>query len=226
MIQRTILTLALLAALLPSVLAQYPGWQQPGSIWLLTTPEGADVPAGVVLKDFPVLVRLSSASFDFTKAPAHGEDVRFATSEGVALAYQIEEWDAARGEASVWVRVPTIAGNSRQELRVFCGKRDAKSESNAKAVFNESNGYASVWHLGDAVVDEVGTLESKDVGTTAVCGMIGKARHLAGKQGIFSGDTIANYPSGGSAHTTELWFRATYAIPALPIRARFVIYSP
>ena len=199
---------AVLAAPAP---AQYAGWLQSGSIWLLTTPDGADIPAGVVVKDFPVLVRLSNASFDFTKAQAHGEDVRFATSEGVALAYQIEEWDAARGEASVWVRVPSIAGNVRQELRVFFGKADAKSESNAKEVFNESNGYASVWHLGDAVVDDVGTLESKDAGTTVVRGMIGKARHFAGKQGVFCGDKIANYPSGESAHTTELWFCAEKA---------------
>ena len=190
---------------------QYAGWQQAGSIWLLTTPDGADLPATAVIEDFPLLVRLNGESFDFTKAQAHGEDVRFATGDGTPLTYQTEEWNAARGEASVWVRMPSIAGNVRQELRVFWGKAGTASESNAKAVFNESNGYASVWHLGDVVADEVGTLESKDVGTTAVRGMIGKARHLAGKQGVFCGDKIANYPSGDSAHTTELWFRAEQA---------------
>ncbi len=191
--------------------APYAGWPQSGSIFVLTTPEGADLQAPAMVEGFPLLVRLRKEGFDFTKAQAHGEDVRFATSDGIALAYEIEEWDAARGEASVWVRVPKIAGNARQELRVFWGKTDAASESNGKAVFNEANGFASVWHLGAAVVDEVGTLESKDVGTTAVRGMIGQARHLAGKQGIFGGDKIANYPSGGSAHTTELWFRASQA---------------
>ena len=80
-----------------------------------------------MVEGFPVLVRLRKDSFDFTKAQAHGEDVRFATGAGVALAYQIEEWDAARGEASVWVRLPKITGNARQELRVFWGKADAKS---------------------------------------------------------------------------------------------------
>ncbi len=191
--------------------AQYAGWQQSGSIFLLTTPEGADLLASAVVEGFPVLVRLHKDSFDFTKAQAHGEDVRFTTSDGVALAYEIEEWDAARGEAAVWAWVPKIVGNARQELRVFWGKADAKSESNAKAVFGESNGYLSVWHLGRSVVDEVGTLESKDTGTTAVRGMIGQARHFAGKQGVFGGDKIATYPSGDSTHTTELWFRAEQA---------------
>ncbi len=191
--------------------AQYAGWQHSGSIFLITTPDGADLPASAGVEGFPLLVRLHKDSFDFTEARAYGEDVRFTTSEGVALAYEIEEWDAARGEAAVWVRMPKITGNTRQELRVFWGKRDAQSESNGTAVFGESNGYLSVWHLGDAVVDEVGTLESKDVETTAVRGMIGKARHFAGKQGIFGGDKIPDYPAGGNAHTTELWVRAEKA---------------
>ena len=33
-------------------------------------------------------------------------------------------------------------------------------------MFNESNGYLSVWHMNDPVKDEVGTLTSDDTGTT------------------------------------------------------------
>ena len=187
------------------------GWSHQSAMTILTTPEGANLPAGVAVEGFPVLVRLHKDWFDFGQAKAGGEDVRFCASSGEMLPHQIEEWDAANGEASIWVRVPKIEGNARQELRVFWGKADAVNESNGKAVFNESNGYASVWHLGDAVVDEVGTLESKDVGTTTVRGMIGKARHLAGGQGVFCGEKIPNYPAGDSAHTTELWFRAEKA---------------
>lgn len=141
------------AALLPE---KYAGWGNSGSLFLLTTPEGADLPASAIVEGFPVLVRLHQDSFDFTKAQAHGEDVRFTTGDGLQLVYQIEEWDAVRGEAIVWVRVPEVVGNARQQLRVFWGNPDAQSESNAKAVFGESNGYLSVWHLGDVVLDEVG----------------------------------------------------------------------
>ena len=114
----------------------------------------------------------------------------------------------SNGTASVWVRIPRIKGNARQAIQMHWGKADAASESNGKAVFNESNGYLSVWHMTEPVTDEVGTLESKDVGTTATGGMIGKARHFAGKQGIFGGDKIANYPTGSSPHSSEAWFRA------------------
>jgi len=36
--------------------------------------------------------------------------VRFSSSAGAALVFQIMEWDAANGTASIWVRIPRITG--------------------------------------------------------------------------------------------------------------------
>jgi hypothetical protein len=187
---------------------RYAAWSHAGALTILTTPDGANLPATSAIVDFPILVRLHKDWFDFSQTSAGGQDVRFSTGNGEPLAYEIEDWDAANGTASIWVRVPRIEGNARQAIQMHWGKSDAANESNGKAVFNDSNGYVSVWHLGDVVRDEVGTLESKDVGTTVAPGMVGKARHFAGKQGIFGGDKIPNYPSADSPHTTEAWFRA------------------
>ena len=96
--------------------------------------------------------------------------MRWSTTDGTPLAYEIEEWDAAKGTASVWVRLPTIRGNAREEIRLHWGKADAATESSGPSVFNESNGYLSVWHMDDPAKDEVGTVESKDTGTTASAG--------------------------------------------------------
>jgi hypothetical protein len=186
----------------------YQGWQHSGSVFVLTTPEGAQLPTSAAETDFPLLVRLHRDFFDFKQAQAQGDDIRFSTSTGVALPYQIEAWDAAQGVASIWVRVPTIKGNARQELKLYWGKAAAVSASSGPSVFNAANGYVSVWHMNEQVKDEVGTLDSKDVGTTATAGMVGPARHLAGRQGVFGGDKIPNYPAGSSSHTTEAWFRA------------------
>ncbi len=191
-----------------SAVAPYPGWAHSGSVYILTTPEGANLPAGASVEGFPLLVRLHRDWFDFTGAKPGGEDVRFSSRAGAPLPYQIEQWDAAAGAASIWVRVPRIQGNERQELRVHWGKSDATSESNGGAVFDEANGYLSVWHMNGPVKDEVGTLESKDVGTTATAGMVGEARHLGGRQGIFGGEKISNYPVGASPHSSEMWLRA------------------
>ena len=203
-----LLAAAFLAAFALHAAAPYAGWPHSGSIFILTTPEGANLPAVAEEKDFPLLVRLHKDFFDFSQAQANGQDIRFSSTGGAPLAYQIEEWDAARGVASIWVRTPIIKGNARQEIRLHWGKADAASESSGAAVFNESNGYLSVWHMNEPVKDEVGTLETKDVGTTASAGMIGQARHFAGRQGVFCGEKITNYPSSASSHSTEAWFRA------------------
>ncbi len=187
--------------------AQYPEWKNTGSLFLNTTPDGANLPATASEAEFPVLVRLHKDFFNFAAAKPNGDDVRFSAG-GKALAYQVEQWDAAAGTASIWVRVPKIAGNARQELKVHWGKADAASESKGSAVFNDSNGYLSVFHMGDGVADEVGSVQTKDVGTTATAGMVGPARHLGGKQGIFCGEKIENYPVGSAPHSTEAWLRA------------------
>ena len=64
-------TLALLA-FSQTASAQYPGWQRSGSIYLLTTPDGANLPATATETNFPALVRLNKEFFDFSQAKAKG----------------------------------------------------------------------------------------------------------------------------------------------------------
>ena len=186
-------------------------WKHFGSLYVLTTPDGANLPAKVTLKDFPLLVRLDKDFFDFSQAKQHGEDLRFSLPGGDSLPYQVEEWDPAKGVASIWVRMPVIKGNARQEIRLHWGNPDAESESSGKAVFNETNGYLSVWHMTHPVKDETGKLQSVDRGTTDTDGMVGPARHFPGQHGIFCGDKIVGYPEGSSPSTTEAWLKSDVA---------------
>ena len=201
---------AILLALLETAPAQQQGWQRAGSFYILTTPEGTDLPATASEEGCPLLVRLTKETFDFSQAKANGEDIRFAAG-GKALAYQIEEWDAAKGVAAIWVRIPVIKGNARQEIKMHWGKPDASSESNGTAVFNASNGYLSVMHLGDpanSAKDDVGVLAPVDAGTTAVAGIIGQARHFSPGKGINCGENITTFPTGAGDHTSEVWLKA------------------
>lgn len=199
---------ALLLAILSPASAQYPGWQHSGSLTILTTPEGANLPAAASEENFPLLVRLHKDWFDFRQAKTGGEDIRFATSDGTPLKYEIEEWDAVRGAASIWVRIPNIRGNARQEIKMFWGNATAQSESDGSAVFNASNGYLGVWHMNDSGKDATGRITTKDTGTTASAGMIGKSRHFGQGKGITGGEDLTHYPTGSSPHTSEAWFRA------------------
>ncbi|MGY8651410.1 MAG: DUF2341 domain-containing protein, partial [Verrucomicrobiia bacterium] len=138
------LLLPLYALILPwgamnTALAQYADWKHKGTLILLTTSNGANLPASAREENFPVLVRLNSDTFDFKQAGGNGSDIRF-SSKGKPLAFQVDHWDADKGEASIWVRIPVIRGNERQEIKLHWGKAGAISGSNGNAVFNDSNG--------------------------------------------------------------------------------------
>lgn len=207
---RFTLTVVLLLTSLHAAIAQYqyPEWQHRGSLYVLTTPEGADLPAASSEQGFPLLVRLHRDFFDFAQTQPHGEDIRFSTSSGVPLAFQVDTWDPANGTASVWIRLPVVRGNERQEIRMHWGNATASSASSGASVFDVTNGYLAVWHMNDPVRDELGAVASKDVGTTPAAGVVGQARHLAGDQGISGGDALTNFPTGASPHSSEAWFRA------------------
>jgi hypothetical protein len=96
---------------------------------------------------FPMLVRLTAANMDFAAAAADGADLRFTKSDGTALAYQIDHWDAAKKEAAVWVALDTVRGNdSAQSFIMHWGKPGAASRSDGAAVF-AGDGFTGTWHL-------------------------------------------------------------------------------
>jgi len=189
-----------------SASAQYAEWEHSGSIYILTTPEGADLPASASVKDFPLLIRLHRDHFPFPEAEEGGSDIRFSAG-GQPLSYEIEQWDREGGTASIWVRIPSLRGNDRQEIKVHWGKPGSPNSSDGRAVFNVSNGYIGVWHLGGNVRDVVGNLDSQNEGTTETEGRIGNARRFPGKMGVFCGKDIQTLPSGGAPHSTQAWFR-------------------
>jgi len=186
--------------------AQYAGWKGAGTFYILTTPEGADLPATASEENFPLLVRLNKENFDFQQAKAGGEDIRFSAA-GQPLAYQIEEWNVAKGTASIWVKIPLIKGNDRQEIKMHWGKADAASESSGAAVFNTANGFVAVLHMSDLVKDEVGSVEPKDMGTTAATGMIGQGRRFGTGKGINCGEKITTLPTNSAPHSTSVWMK-------------------
>ena len=75
----------------PPTPLRYDEWKHSGSLWLLTTPEGADLPASAVLEGVPLLVRLHKDFFDFRQALPQGEDLRFSLSNHQPLDFQIED---------------------------------------------------------------------------------------------------------------------------------------
>ncbi len=195
----------------PSPAESHGTWTHKGSLFILTTPDGAHLPVGVSVNDFPLLVRLNSGNFDFSQSQADGRDLRFTTADGAALPYQIEHWDFVGGQAAVWVKIPAITGNAVQEIKMYWGKSGVETLSSGASVFNASNGYASVLHLGDTLTDEAGTTEPSNVSTTVSKGLIGLGRTFASGQGILGGTAITGLPTGSGPFSTGVWVRTSKA---------------
>ncbi len=127
-------------------------WEYKRRIYLNTTASGADVASDVY--NFPVLIRLTANNFDFSQARANGEDIRFNSLQDTPLPYEIEHWDAAASQASIWVKIDTVYGNdSTQSILMYWGNPDAEDYSNGALVFDTSVGFQGVWHLGDGQND-------------------------------------------------------------------------
>jgi len=159
-----------------------PGWDHCRAFSLNTSASGASVTGPVF--NFPVLIRLTAANFDFTQAKNNGEDLRFTKSDTVFLPYEIERWDPIAKLAEIWVKVDTVYGNdSTQAVTMYWGNIYAISQSNSASVFDTANGFQAVWHLGDNgdTVHDATTnfFNGMNYGSTTTKGMIGNAMNFA-----------------------------------------------
>ena len=120
-------------------------WAHVMQIGIDTTPAGADV--GETVMAFPLLVRLDATNFAFAEARKDGSDIRFLDSGGNNLGQEIERWDAPNAMAEIWVLVPRIIGNSRNNtVLMYWGDPLAATTSSGPSVFK---GYSCVFHMGE-----------------------------------------------------------------------------
>ncbi len=99
------------------------------------------------LTNFPVLVKLSSSNFNFSKAQSHGEDIRFVDGDdATTIPYEIEKWDSANQQAFIWVKVPQIdASSSTDSIYMYYGSSSATDGQYQTGTWNSN--YKAVWHL-------------------------------------------------------------------------------
>lgn len=197
------------------VIADYSAWKYSKKVLLNTTVYGADV-SGTVY-DFPVLIRLTGANFDFGRALPDGGDVRFKKTDDSPLAYEIERWDAAAQKAEIWVKIDTVYGNDSTHSFTLCsGNPAATAESNGAAVFDTAAGFEGVWHLSeegtatahDATINRYQGTPYNMTAASAVEGAIGGARSFNGSSSYLSMANTAtgrlNFPEGGD-YAMSLW---------------------
>jgi hypothetical protein len=99
------------------------------------------------LTDFPLLVRLSAENFPFNDAGARPR-LRFTDVNGAQLAHQIERWDGAAKQASVWVRMPQISPQTTF-YTVLLHWNQGSDGADYDSVFSGASGFEAVWHLSN-----------------------------------------------------------------------------
>ena len=194
----------------------YAAWAHAGRAYLNTSASGIALSGDIA--GFPVLVRLTASTFDFSQAAADGGDVRFSDRDGAELDFQIERWNAPAGLAEIWVRLPRVRANDTGEtFAMHWGNPAAGSRSSGPKTFGNGTGLLADWHLaGSASALPGGYLDATPNGfhgsalppatPTAFEGGIAGCAKLEGAQRIMVPDAAALNPTG--AITVSAWIKA------------------
>jgi hypothetical protein len=185
-------------------------WKFSRTLRLNTSSSGANVNA--VVTDFPVLVRLTSANFDFAGAKAGGADLLFTKTNGAVLPHEIERWDTLSHTGEIWVRADTVYGdNDTQRIELYFGNDKAAPSPHSNAVFDTAAGFAGVWHLqegtGDLSDATANALTGKNEGTVAGAGMIGNGRSFSNSRVVIGASSPLSTLS--DSITESLWIKST-----------------
>lgn len=130
----------------PAYQENYALWHGQQRIYFNTTQSGTGVDSAQ--SGFVYLVRLNTSNFSFHAASGNGQDIRFSDPDGRHLNYQIDTWDAAKGQGAVWVRVPRVDGNSWGDyITMHYGRFGAPDRQMPDSVWDSA--YASVWHFAE-----------------------------------------------------------------------------
>jgi len=195
----TIFTISIISALLhtpPSkIVSASPDWLSGWYNRRLLTINGTRVDSA--LTDFPVLVKLRSSFFDFSKAQTNGQDVRFTGSDGTTLLkYEIEKWSSAGGEAYLWVKIPSVASGSDTSFFMYYGNSTVADGQDTTNVWDTN--FKLVQHLKETSGVHQDSTSNNNDGTASggvvqgTSGIIDGADNFGGSNGyVNSGGTSA-----------------------------------
>jgi len=144
-----LILLALLFAVVP--LVPQPAQAHPDPWWdtdwqyrmLINITENS----GSTLTNYQVPITINTATFNYSKAAASGDDIRFAT-DGTECDYWIETWNTG-GTSTIWVEVPSITASSTTTIYMYYGNSVAGAASSESAVFDyvDRGDQTSSWTL-------------------------------------------------------------------------------
>ncbi len=187
-----------------------PDWPSRKTITIDTTAAGLNLSGAVT--DMPVLLRLHSGNFpQFLNSLDGGADFRLVAGDDVTpLKYHVERFDAAAQIALVWVKVPTLAPQSKDnKIYLYFGNQTAPRGEDAANTFDA--GTAAALHFADAtgaIVDSTAYATSA-VGAVVPdpVSIIGNGAHLVGTEALQLADAPQLRMLPASGWGLSLWVK-------------------
>jgi hypothetical protein len=198
-------------------------WKDSVRIFINTTASGANEPKSV--NDFPLLIRLDSTNFNFSKATSSPGDIRFSDADGEDLPSQVAGWDPSFYKAAeVWVRVPVVEGNSSADFVTMHWNNPNATGGNdfrvlGGSVFDSTDGFVGVWHLEEiaggvsdkAIIKDASPFSNHgrdSVSDPSGAGVVGRSNQFNGKTDYIRVPNSASINLNGTM-TISAWIKPT-----------------
>jgi biopolymer transport protein ExbB len=165
----------------------------------------------------PVLIRLHSGVFDFSKARPDGSDLRFVSSDDkTALTYHIERFDPTAELALVWVDMPKFDAGSPQTIWLYYGNQGAKPASNANGSYDGEQSLVLHFSENGAPVDQTANRNriAAFSATPSVEGLIAGGATFAEQSQLRVAASQSLTVAAGGAMTWSSWLRPRANGPA------------
>ncbi|AWA39508.1 DUF2341 domain-containing protein [Pseudomonas sp. 22105] len=187
-------------------------WHYRKQIAVDTTPQGAAI--NQALGRTALLVRLHTGNFTFDGVKEDGSDLRFvAADDKTVLNHQIESFDALMGMALIWVDVPNVEGDQRQDIWMYYGNQKAPATGNGQLTFDPN--YTALYHFDGATgtpakdTTAYGNTAQSATGA-AIDGVVGRALQFSGQPLLLPASPSLQH-NAGSAFTFSAWLRLDQA---------------
>lgn len=189
-------------------------WQHEGTVTINALTSGLN--PDDTLYDFPLLLRLARAQFDFSTAKKKGEDLRVVKSNNVLVPFEIEQWDSTNGTAAIWISIDTLCGSAPEKIvHLYWGNKKGSTFSNGVTVFDTASGFRNVWHLNESggkvqtdatFNNRQGTPSGMD-GANDVTGITGRAQVFDEESQNINFGAVGGADEADSVYSFSLWVK-------------------
>lgn len=184
-------------------------WPKRVKIGINTSTDGVAVTEAT--QAVPVLLRLHSGNFPFLDARADGADLRLVAGDDTTpLKFHIEKFDGVNELALIWVQLPVLNPNSKNEhIWVYYGNANAAPGSDPKGTYDNSQ--LLVWHFGDKQAtpqdaSAAGHHASAFTAKASVASLIGGGAIFDGA-GDARADARPSLKTGTGGATVSMWIK-------------------